>query len=280
MLDDDRSAPEPSILPDEPTPAKRRDRQTEPSLRTPPDREQTDLSRHAPPPDGFLASLRESIARQKTALVAALIGWIWALALLAVLVLSGPVGIPPGDLLAFQQHLDNERFAEAETVLAAHAARLPEELNRAAAAMVLARKQAAVARLVAEAEKAYGDKAFAEALAKCTLGRTLAGDDATLLFLAAESLRQLGRLPEASPHYATFIERFADDGRIDDALFWQAEASLAGGRHEEARGLYARVAAMGTSNFRRSAERRVGELAALAPPAAGAATDAATPTPP
>lgn len=215
-------------------------------------------------PTGADRGHRAVFRSPKNVLIAVLAGAVVILGL--VVGLRGPSGVPPETIETFLEHLDTDHFVEAEAMLAEHAESLPEALRTRLETTLRARREAAATKLKADALAAMDAKDYGTALEVAQKAKAILPDDADITFTIGESLRQLGRLVEAAAFYKEFAERFAEDPRLDDALFWQAEAFLANSKLEEARALYTRVSAMDSSDFRTSSEKRLSDIAS--PPAA------------
>jgi TolA-binding protein len=81
------------------------------------------------------------------------------------------------------------------------------------------------------------------------------------LWAIGESLRLVGKLPEAALHYETFGREFPNDDRVDDALFWRAEFLATSGDRTGARALYKLLLSeYPSSDLRRSAKKRLASL--------------------
>jgi TolA-binding protein len=84
--------------------------------------------------------------------------------------------------------------------------------------------------------------------------------DARVCFAIAESYRLSGQPASADTYWRWFIERWPENVRIDDAMFWRAEHLAVSGEPEEAAALFERIVRTPKSNFKRSARKRLRAL--------------------
>ncbi len=213
----------------------------------------------------FLAMGRRLRARPRLAVALGT-----GLAVLCVVLLTvalTPSGVSAGDLALFYEHVSNQRFTEAESLLARlKQDGLTDKLHSQLSESVRGERQRVVSVRRRQLEQLWQRKRYAELVAFAERAAAVAPLDADANFLVAESLRQLAKLGDAEPYYARFADEHPRwdrrDGRLDDALFWRAVALLDKRRPDEARSLLRRVAYdMPGSNFRRAALGHLRELA-------------------
>ncbi len=181
--------------------------------------------------------------------------------LVMVAVFRGPgSSSTAGPLISFHTYLRDGRLAEAGALLEKLAPSLSQNDLASYRALLDKERAAAGARETERAVTEHRNGRFAEAVSAGMRAQALAPLNADGLFALAESLRQVGRLNEAIPHYKDFAERYPQDARLDDAIFWRAEY-LASIDKNAAIDLYRRlVDEFPNSNFKRSAKKKMDSL--------------------
>ncbi|MBI3180294.1 MAG: hypothetical protein HYZ27_11575 [Deltaproteobacteria bacterium] len=187
--------------------------------------------------------------------------------LVIVIAAATPPGVPADELALFYEHVAGERFADAEKLLARlQQDGLTDKLHEQLSQNVKDERQRVASAHRRQIEQLWQRKRYAELVGVAERAARVSPLDADSSFAVAESLRQLDKLGAAEPHYARFAEQKPRwdrrDGRLDDALFWRAQALIESGRIEDARRLLRMVAyEMPGTNFRRAALSRLRELA-------------------
>lgn len=172
-----------------------------------------------------------------------------------VFAFARPTGIPAEEIVAFLEHLDNNRIEDAEKLAKEHEKALPEALVARIERALRQARHSQAATLLAEATAAFDAGLFDAALETAGRGLELFPKDPDLLFLAGEALRNLDRLDEARSYYFEFSQEAENDPRLDDSFYWQAAALLEAGQAVQARALCEHILEMEDSNFKTAAER-------------------------
>ncbi|MFH1767021.1 MAG: hypothetical protein ABH826_02925, partial [Patescibacteria group bacterium] len=210
----------------------------------------------------FSKGFRAIIFDKFLKILPALIGFMLGAATVFFLTYSQktPPGISYAELALFHQHLQNQDHAAAEQIVNNLGDQVPVEIANLARQIVQASRDNLISNLRQQAMNAFDKKDFAAALSSSEKILSHIKSDPDANFLAAESLRQMGQLSEAATYYENFTPVRADDPRIDDSLFWRAEALLIEEKIDEARLLFRQVTENINSDFENSATRRLAEL--------------------
>jgi tetratricopeptide (TPR) repeat protein len=226
----------------------------------PPSHAKTSPSLHAPTFAKRVRRLAQALMGNTMASIAIAVAATSWLLLLLVVVFGRPAGIPPDDLMRYYQSVRSTEFDQAEKLLATYSDELPEELRDAMHADLEQRVQRAAEQLDRRARQALARGDLDAALEQAEAALEIREDDLDMLFVAAEALRRLERLVAAVRYYERFVALADEDSRLDDALFWQAEAMVSKSQLDKARALYTRILEMKASNFKTSAQRRLSEI--------------------
>ncbi len=174
--------------------------------------------------------------------------------------LASEGGLPETPILKFTVSLNDGDFAKAEAVLEASKGELPEilvELYR----QELSRARADAAEVYRrQAVDTFKEKRYDEAASYAQEAIVIDDPEGRMLFLLADALRLGGRKNEALPHYRAFFEKFPEDERADDAMYWGAEALTRLGQYDEAKDLLERILALTRSNYKRPAGKLLLDL--------------------
>ncbi|MEO1172059.1 MAG: tetratricopeptide repeat protein [Myxococcota bacterium] len=174
-------------------------------------------------------------------------------------VVTGRV-LPEEPVLQYAISLNEGEFDEAEAVLDRSESQLPvilvelyrQEISRARAeAADVYRRQAL---------EAYRSKRFEEAESYAAEAIAIEDPGGDMLFLLAQSLRLSGKRNDAAPHYRSFFEKYPDDEKADDAMYWRSESLARLGQYDEAKELLENIMALTRSNMKRQATKLLLEL--------------------
>lgn len=176
-----------------------------------------------------------------------------------------------------KNHIDKGEISAAETLLGnlAQKAVLSSEQVAAFSEMISDLRQRRQIEQSRQILKAFESKNYASVVKLFEQTPDLKPELA-VDFAVAESLRLVNRLGEAQAFYQRVSSDPASGDKLDDALFWQAEASLLAGQTQLAADLFEKVLQISGSEFSRSASRRLDSFASPKPSSVPAAKPRST----
>lgn len=168
--------------------------------------------------------------------------------------------LPERPVLEYTLSLNEGEFDQAEAILDRTEYELPAVL------VELYRQEISRARAEAadvyrrQALEAYRSRRYDEAESYAAEAIAIEDPGGEMLFLRAQSLRLSGKRNAASPHYQSFFEKYPQDDKADDAMYWRSDALARLGQYDEAKELLEGIMALDRSNMKRQATKLLLEL--------------------